>query len=151
VGGLDCRRAVGGVLAVLVVAGVLLGCAPAARTPAGTPADEVLGPPLRIRGSFAADLQGRPFMFLVLEGQEMPGEVDHYLQIEGDGVIVSFHSSTPPFVPSVRGDAVSFGGHVFGATATPNAFTVDGQPHQLPSGGLYIFSDGQYGGRYQRR
>jgi hypothetical protein len=80
-------------------------------------------------------------MFLTLEGSE----------IEGDGVIVSFHRSTPPFVPTVRVDAVSFGGHVFAVTPTPNAFTVDGQPYLLPSGGIYLFSDGRYGGRYQRR
>jgi hypothetical protein len=140
-----------GALAVAVLTVSLAACATSPPPPATSSADEVLQPPLRVRGSFAADLQGRPFMFLMLEGRSTPGEIDHFLQIEGDGVIVSFHSSTPPFVPTVRVDAVSFGGHVFSVTATPNAFTVDGRPHRLPPGGLYIFSDGHYGGQYQRR
>lgn len=149
--GSDRRQRLARLTLAAVVVGALAGCAGAPRLPAAAPADDVLQPPLRVRGSFAADLQGRPFTFLMLEGSDTPGQVDHYLQIEGDGVIVSFYSSTPPFVPRVRVDAVSFGGHVFAVTATPNAFAVDGQPHQLPPGGIYIFSDGQYGGQYQRR
>ena len=54
--------------------------------------------------------------------------------------------SSPPIVPTIRGDAVHVGGHVFAMTAMPSVFPVDGQPHALARGGLQIVSDGQYAG-----
>ena len=108
-------------------------------------------PPLRVTGAFAAELHGRLFSFLMLEDKDDGGRPDRFLQIEGDGVIVSFHVSARPFVPTIRDNALHMGGHVFAVTATPNAFQVDGLPHTLPRGGLYIFSDGAYGGRYGGR
>jgi hypothetical protein len=126
-------------LAVGIVGLALAGCA------------AKFSPPLRAPGAFAAELHGRLFSFLVLEDADAPGGPDRFLQIEGDGVIVSFHVSARPYVPTIRDNAVHMGGHVFAVTATPNAFLVDGQPHTLPRGGLYIVSDGQYAGRYGGR
>ena len=72
--------------------------------------------------------------------------MNRFLQIDGDGLTVSFHVSSAPFVPAIRGDAVHLGGHAFAVTATPNVFLVDSRQHALPPGALHTFSDGEYGG-----
>jgi len=124
------------VLAILLVS--LAGCAAKAVAP----------PPVRIIGIFAAELHGRTFSFTSLEGRSQAGPPDRFLQIEGDGVTVSFHVTARPFVPTLRDGAVHMGGHVFAVTPMPNVFLVDGQSYTLRRGGKFIFSDGEYGGEY---
>lgn len=130
---------------MLVVAALVAGCALFA------PRDDLLEETVDIRGSFAAELEGRPFLFHMLESPGEGGQPDRVLQIEGDAVIVSFHSSTPPHLPTIRGSAIEFGGHRFGVTPVANSYLIDGQPHQLPAPGIYLFSDGEFFGQYAVR
>lgn len=96
-------------------------------------------------GDFSAELAGRTFLFRTVTAEIDPIPV---LQIEGDGVIVAFRSSTPPLAAAVSGDGVDWGGRRFEATATPNEFIVDGQPQSLPAPGIYHFADGVFVGQH---
>lgn len=127
----------------LLIPAILVGCVHSG--------DELLEDQVEVHGSFGVDIQGRPFLFQILEAATDEGGTDHILQIDGDGIVVSFHSSTPPYVPVIGGEVVSFGGHDFEVTAMPNEFEIDGQPLSLPAPGIYIVSDGAFYGEYQSR
>lgn len=69
------------------------------------------------------------------------------LAISVDGRPISFHSTTFAKQPTVVGDRITFGGHVFALTATPGHYVVDGKPLDLPAEGPrvgYVFRDGVY-------
>lgn len=113
-----------------------------------TQQDPLLEDGLDVTTIFGANWHGRHFIFQTLESEMPDARIDHFLQIEGDSMVVSFHSSNPPFVPVVQGTTIHFGGHRFEVTQTPNQYNVDGQPQSLPANSLYIFSNGQYEGTY---
>jgi hypothetical protein len=101
-------------------------------------------PTVEVKATFGATLQGRPFIFQILEAKG-----DRFLQIEGDNAIISYYSSNGPYVPVISTDTIEFGGHKLGVTATPNLFKVKNQNVRLEPHGLYIFADGEYQGRYR--
>ena len=106
--------------------------------------------PVTVTTSFGATLRGRPYAFDVLDATLRPTrETFKVLQITGDQIVISFHSSRGPYVPHVSGDTVQFGGHTFEVLPAPNRYRVDGTVHTLAPQGIYLFSDGAYEGRWR--
>lgn len=89
---------------------------------------------------------GRDFSLLVL-GAKINEESYEILQIAGDSVIISFHSNTPPYRPTVNADSIAFGGNSFVVTDSANVYRVNSVTQYLPPYGIYVFSDGEYIGR----
>jgi hypothetical protein len=86
---------------------------------------------------------GRDYEIQVLES-EHGGSSYRTMQLAGDGMALSFHTSTGPFQPTVNGPVVSFGGHEIEVLASPNQYRIDQNAHDLPVSGLYVFSDGEF-------
>lgn len=107
----------------------------------GFPPEPTPPDPVTVISSSVATLEGRPFSLDVLAAT-LRGKDYQVLQIIGDGMVVSFHSSTGPLVVSVSGAVVSYGGHTFSATAIANEYLVDGQAHTFEPNSNYMLSDG---------
>lgn len=90
-----------------------------------------------------ATILGRSFILDVLATTIRTIDYE-ILQIQGDGILISFHSSSGPFRPSVNGQTIAFGGHTFEVQSNPNEYIVNGQSHPLSAPGIYQFSDGKF-------
>jgi len=131
------------VLLVVMTSLVTSGCSQDAKE------DELLKDAVDIVGVFGLKVQGRDYIISMLETKDEEASViDHFLQIEGDNIIVSFYSSTTPFVPVINGDTINYGGHTYTITQVPNVYIVNNQRHQLAPQNLYVFNDGNYEGPF---
>jgi hypothetical protein len=98
--------------------------------------------PVRVVSSKVYILAGRSFLLKRLEIKGFKPK-HGILQISGDGLSVSFHSSAGPFRLIVSGDTIQFGGHTFTPSTTAHQYVVDGARHTLQSARRYVFSDGE--------
>lgn len=104
-------------------------------------------PLVRIVETREEQLFGRPFLLDVLAGT-MPGAAPDLLHVRGDGIVISFSGSTPPFRPTLTGPVIEFGGHRLVVTDHANRYEIDGRPFELPAPGRYLFAQGMWVGEF---